>query len=113
MRSFTNKILEETSKSNAHDLWNQSNSNYKDDFLDEYEIIEDLKNEYKKVFKKDISQGSFEEVQTKIELVFKDNKNPEFTKYFENKFKSFVNEKLVQRINRTRKIDLKTIEKEL
>ncbi len=113
MRSFVNKMLGEISKSNAHDLWNKSDSNYKDDFLDDHEIIEDLKNEYKKVFKKDISKNSFQEIQTEIELAFKDNKNPEFTKYFEDKFKFFVEGKLVQRINRTRKIDLKTIEKEL
>jgi len=49
----------------------------------------------------------------KLELAFIDNKSADFTQKFAQIFKNFVRTKLSNRINRSRKIDFKTLEHEL
>jgi len=49
----------------------------------------------------------------KLELAFRENKSANFTQKFAQVFKKFVRIKLSNRINRSRKIDFKTLEHEL
>jgi hypothetical protein len=118
MRSLFQKILENVEKKDAKELWENINTDYRDDFWYDYDSLLELKNEYTKIFKEDLwkakdTKETNQAIMKKLELAFIDNKSADFTQKFAQVFKKFVRTKLSNRINRSRKIDFKTLEHEL
>jgi len=54
MRSLFQKILENVEKKDAKELWENINTDYRDDFWYDYDSLLELKNEYTKIFKEDL-----------------------------------------------------------